>query len=556
MSNVLLIFIYYIAILTLLYLVGRALFIIIEIFTKREIHFLFDIKKEAFFLIIGLVIFSQILFIFNFFLGLNKFNIIIFITLLLIINVKNFTKIKSYKEFGLNIFICFLLFITFYDTGLSKDSYLYHLMSQEWIYTEKIVFGLSNLNPYLGYMSISEFPSALLNEINLNFAHIFNLVYLISFFSLMIGFIFSKIEYYKNIAFCFGVFGILDNFGFDGGRNGFIATQEINKFDYSFSILCILFIVFSVYSIIIKKDISNIDHFVFSLFFIYAVQLRIFGYILLPLYFYMMFSFNKLRSIYNFSFIFLILWSIKNFINTSCFIYPINLSCISTDWLFQEKSKYISYLVLDSFRDPENGINTINNLRWINEVFLPNNQNIIKNFLLTVVFFKLLKILFFKHQKIKRDYVNLIKVYLIVFILFGLWIFYLPQYRFSSFFLMTSFVILNLDFLKSEHKFVFGLNLIITIFSFLLLINMNDYKSFYNNPSEISQARLPNTQYVDLTNYGVKPVSEVSKGVLCFDRKDCYSANYELSLSNLRFNYKIIKPIDKNYYLDLIQNLK
>ena len=405
-------------------------------------------------------------------------------------------------------------------------------------------------------MSISEFPSALLNEINLNFAHIFNLVYLISFFSLMISFIFSKIEYYKNIAFCFGVFGILDNFGFDGGRNGFIATQEINKFDYSFSILCILFIVFSVYSIIIKKDISNIDHFVFSLFFIYAVQLRIFGYILLPLYFYMMFSFNKLRSIYNFSFIFLILWSIKNFINTSCFIYPINLSCISTDWLFQEKSKYISYLVLDSFRDPENGINTINNLRWINEVFLPNNQNIIRNFLLTVVFFKLLKILFFKHQKIKRDYVNLIKVYLIVFILFGLWIFYLPQYRFSSFFLMTSFVILNLDFLKSEHKFVFGLNLIITIFSFLLLINMNDYKSFYNNPSEISQARLPNTQYVDLTNYGVKPVSEVSKGVLCFDRKDCYSANYELSLSNLRFNYKIIKPIDKNYYLDLIQNLK
>ncbi len=537
-------------------MVGRALFIIIEIFTKKDIYCLFDIKKESFFLIIGLIVFSQILFIFNFFSGLIDFNITLFITFLLIINVRKFTKIKSYKDFGLNIFLCFLLFITFYDTGLSKDSFLYHLMSQKWIYTEKIVFGLSNLNPYLGYMSISEFASSLFNEINLNFAHIFNLVFLISFFSLIIAFIFSKIEYYKNIAICFGVFGILDNFGFDGGRNGFIATQEINKFDYSFSILCILFIVFSIYSINIKKDISNLDHFIFSLFFIYAIQLRIFGYILFPLYFYMMFRFKKFRSIYNFSFIFLILWSIKNFINTSCFIYPVNLSCINTGWLFPEKSKYISYLVLDSFRDPENGINTINNLQWISEVFLPNNQNIIKNFLISVIFFKLLKILFFKHQKIKRDYVNLIKVYLTVFILFGLWIFYLPQYRFSSFFLMTSFLILNMDFLKSKHKFSINLNLIITIFSFLLLINMNDYKSFYSNPTVISQATLPTTQYEKLKNYGVKPISDISKGILCFDRKDCYSANYELSLSNLELNYKIIRPINKNYYLDLLQKFK
>ena len=213
-------------------------------------------------------------------------------------------------------------------------------------------------------------------------------------------------------------------------------------------------------------------------------------------------------------------------------------------------------MVIDSFRDPENGINTINNLQWINEVFLPNNQNIIKNFLISVIFFKLLKILFFKHQKIKRDYVNLIKVYLSVFILFGLWIFYLPQYRFSSFFLMTSFLILNLDFLKNKHKFSINLNLIITIFSFLLLINMNDYKSFYNSPTVISQASLPITQYEKLKNYGVKPISDISKGILCFDRKDCYSANYELSLSNLKLNYKIIRPINKNYYLDLLQKFK
>ena len=85
---------------------------------------------------------------------------------------------------------------------------------------------------------------------------------------------------------------------------------------------------------------------------------------------------------------------------------------------------------------------------------------------------------------------------------------------------------------------------------------MNDYKSFYNSPTVISQASLPITQYEKLKNYGVKPISDISKGILCFDRKDCYSANYELSLSNLKLNYKIIRPINKNYYLDLLQKFK
>ena len=93
--------------------------------------------------------------------------------------------------------MCFF-FISFYDIGLSKDSYLYHLSSQSWIFSEKIVFGLSNLNPYLGYMSISEYSSSLLNAINLNLAHTFNLVFLITFFfGLCLNLYFQKLVFIK-----------------------------------------------------------------------------------------------------------------------------------------------------------------------------------------------------------------------------------------------------------------------------------------------------------------------------------------------------------------------
>ena len=74
---------------------------------------------------------------------------------MLLVNLSKFSKITQYKYPFHNFLIIFILFISFYDINLSKDSYLYHLSTQNWLYTEKIVFGISNLNPYLGYVSIN-----------------------------------------------------------------------------------------------------------------------------------------------------------------------------------------------------------------------------------------------------------------------------------------------------------------------------------------------------------------------------------------------------------------
>ena len=98
---------------------------------------------------------------------------------------------------------------------------------------------------------------------------------------------------------------------------------------------------------------------------------------------------------------------IKNIINTSCIFYPIPQTCIKSNWLFINQAEYINRIVLDSFRDPENGINSLDNFYWIIEVFIPSNKNIIFNFFISVA---LLRVFFTIYSKITNTKKNKFKI--------------------------------------------------------------------------------------------------------------------------------------------------
>ena len=82
-------------------------------------------------------------------------------------------------------------------------------------------------------------------------------------------------------------FGILDNFGVDGGKNGFVVFQSIGKFDMSFSII------FFITSLLIfdslkRNQFSNNDFHLIVLLSLFAFQLKVFGvYLALPLIYYL-----------------------------------------------------------------------------------------------------------------------------------------------------------------------------------------------------------------------------------------------------------------------------
>tara|TARA_B100001996_G_scaffold378897_1_gene363769 strand:+ start:1250 stop:2923 length:1674 start_codon:yes stop_codon:yes gene_type:complete len=541
-----------------IYLIGRLFIIFLKKIFKENNSEIFGIKISYFYLLVGLISMSQLLFIFNFFFGLDKLNIFMFLSIVVFLNLIFYSRIKFTYELILNLFILFSLFISFYDIGLSKDSYLYHLSSQSWIFTEKIVFGLSNLNPYLGYMSINEYVLSILSNYGLINSHSLNLLYLLIFFSILVGFLFSKVLFYRNIFFGISFFGFLDNFGFEGGRNGFFAIQEINKFDYSFSIIFVIFVIFYLYLLKVKKELIFMELFVLTFIVLFAIQLRVFGGILFfpLLYIVLKFKSNIFKIIP--LGIFGILWILKNYINTSCLLYPIQFTCIASKWYFPQQADYVSIAVLDSFRDPSFGINSIDNFAWIKNVFIPESYSFILNFFLTCILFFLLTYVIgirtsFALNK-KESFFNL----LIIILLLVVWILYLPSYRFSSAFLLTVFFILNLNFfLYGNRGNVFSYFKITPLFlvAILLINNLGDYKNFVSDPFSNKEIILPDITYTLQDGYGVKPSSVGIQGQLCYSRKDCYFSNYNLKISSNPYQYKTIIPIQQNYYLKIMNEI-
>ena len=87
--------------------------------------------------------------------------------------------------------------------------------------------------------------------------------------------------------------------------------------------------------------------------------MRIVGVVLFILFLTILIKFKQFKSYSHFSFLLLLAWMIKNIINTSCIFYPIPQTCIKSNWLFINQAEYINRIVLDSFRDPENGIRNL-----------------------------------------------------------------------------------------------------------------------------------------------------------------------------------------------------
>ena len=545
----------YIASFSFFYLLGRASVLCLEILFQKSYNYIFDLKIESFYIFFGIYISSQFLFVMNFFYGLNKINLGFCFFIILFINFFKIKKIKDYKYLLLNFSSASILFISFYDISLSKDSFLYHLSTQSWIYSEKIVFGISNLNPYLGYVSVSEYLMTLLNIFNIKGSHIFNLLFIFFFFSLLISFVFSNINFYKNLAFSISIFGILDNFGFGGGRNGFIALQEINKFDYTVSILLILFLIFFLYINFNKKTLSSSESLFLIVLLTFISQLRFFAILLFPLLIYQIIKFKGYRKNQIFPLLLLFVWLIKSFINTSCFIFPVYLTCFDSSWFFKDQAKYISYAVLDSYRDPNiSGINSINNTEWISKSFFQFNLYPIINFFITLLLFFGLKKYLLKNvdsKNFKRN--NLINISSCIALLL-FWFYYLPQYRFSSFFFIGIFLIINLDYFLTMNKGNIGLFIILIFISLALINNLNDYKNFFMNPFSVLSDNQQYTvgEYEKRDTYGYKPIGEVSKNVFCFEKRDCYSGNYSVNKKDLKFNYIAIIPIDSSYYSNLL----
>ena len=139
-----------------------------------------------------------------------------------------------------------------------------------------------------------------------------------SFFDIIFKFIRSDSNYLNNIGYVFLIIGLLDNFGFSGGRNGFLFLQETFKYDQIFSSLflstLILFLLIYKFS---EKETG------FNLFFymtVFTVQTRFTGHIIFLLFLFLIidkkFTLITKKSIVA-AFLYM-LFVFKNFLYSSC----------------------------------------------------------------------------------------------------------------------------------------------------------------------------------------------------------------------------------------------
>ena len=131
------------------------------------------------------------------------------------------------------------MIISSYEVGFHYDAGLYHLNNQLWLRESNIIFGFINIYSVFGVSSIFEYISALL-WIDKSFIllHFLNLLFIGFLYKVVIyTTLYTKNEKLKIGFLMLLLFSFMDNFGFSGGRNGFISLQSIGKQDMPIAII-------------------------------------------------------------------------------------------------------------------------------------------------------------------------------------------------------------------------------------------------------------------------------------------------------------------------------
>ena len=266
--------------LLLLYFSGRGIFVFLSKanFIEEDISNLhiFTIPINYFYIITFLIFLGNITFLLHFFIKIPETLVLVIGIIFILFNFLNIKKIK------LNIFVAaastvtlFLFSLSTYTTGLSYDAGLYHLNNHLWMKTEKIVIGLSNLHMRYGYSSIYDYIAVNFNNFD-NFLalHFINLSFLFCFALIIFYFVSeSKSIFFKSSSLGILIFGILDNFGFNGGKNGFLEIEGITKYDSVFAVSFVLGNIFLI-NVMRNKKLDKFELFYFLVLCIFLIQLR------------------------------------------------------------------------------------------------------------------------------------------------------------------------------------------------------------------------------------------------------------------------------------------
>ena len=420
--------------------------------------------------LVGITFYTFLSFIIHFFFPLNKsVNLAVIIIILILffrfINLQ-YLKKSFFSEKKIILISFFMVLLMTIKYKPNEDYGFYHLPYIVNVISEKIIFGLSNIQPHfawnsswLNFSSMFNFPIMGLKGILLSNS--------VLYFFLMI-FFFHEIKNNKN-NFQLSFYYIL-----------FLAFYTIIKFsrisEHGFDFPANYFLLISIYYFIKifesrDKDFVERDFILLLLFSTLSITIKLSTFaspiLVLGSFIVVMKKKIKINKFYYpilFCFCFLFVWIIQQFIYSSCFIPFFEFSCIkSVEWHDSNLSEVLRATtgsVNKSFNQYSGNLSQaeyLKNFNWVHTWLSRNKIEFLEHFaafIVPILFLillnikKILKQNFFTNLKEK----NLFFIFLLTFLVMGLGIWFLKSpvirfgipYLFLFVFLLMYFIIQNI----------------------------------------------------------------------------------------------------------------
>ena len=540
-------YVYFFGFYFFLFFIGRSIVIILD--SRKEFprvdEKIFGVNIYIFYPVLSLFALGNLAVITNFFMPVNSIYPYFWIlsSFLVILNFKNKLKIKRLDFLITNFVVPSILSISSYKVWLHYDAGLYHLNNQLWISSHKIIFGLGNVNMWFSWSSIYEYISSLFwFGDNFIFLHFLNII----FFTLFFNFVYFQVTQNKNKFLKYSslnliLFSILDNFGINGGGNGFLFFQTIGKPDLAFAVIFYISFILLIDSVA-KNNFSFSELILLFYSSLFAIQLKAFGLYLIPLLIFYVYKLGTFKNILKktklLSFLSLS-WVTKNIIISGCIQFPFDLTCFdSLSWYSRGRANIASAgiaaeHVAFTFDQQINDWFT----QWIEH---SKNFQIYTNFAISFILLFLFNLLVFKKKKSETiNSQNFIYIY--GFLLFFSWLTTAPNARFGMIVCLVGISLLRFTFdEKSFFKILINKKIIIyslISISILLTPRFYAYQEFFNNPLALSAVKAPIPTYLPASGgWGVYPKDDNR----CWVRIDCMDQNKNIYPENIS-NYILFK---------------
>ena len=393
----------------------------------------------------------------NFIYPLNIFinNIFFSLTIFIAYKLKFFDqrKLKLVKKIFFSSLIAYIFII--YANVNNPDALLYHLPYSKILNDDKIIIGLTNLHSRFGHISIYQYISSIyVNSLFQSNGVLIPISLVPSFFFI---YCYKKFKTdFKNkdlrlnsyVVFLFLIISIYSFNRYSGWGN----DAQAHIFYY-------LSIIYFLDHIFHPNNRNNFNKLLATSLFTFLIKPFYLISYLMPLVLFLLDK-DKFQIIKSKIFIFLILfsflWFLKNFLISSCLIYPVNSLCIeSTTWYDKDrtykaaiegeawskdwgnKKKEYNSMSFDEY---------VSNFNWV-KTWLENHFKVVTEKTLPVIIFLIFNLVIFYFTKcLKKNYLteknySLIILYFINLLGCFAWFAEFPIYRYGSSYIHTFFVL-------------------------------------------------------------------------------------------------------------------